>query len=601
MQWYTNPTPREPPAVTDSPSRPPARFGSDVIVDQLIDHGIRHVSLNPGASYRGVHDSLVNRPGAPEVITCTHEKTAVNIAHGYAKASGRPMGTILHNVVGLLHGSLGLYSARLDRAPILAMGGSGPQDATRRRPWIDWLHTANIQGNAVRDFVKWDEQPASIGAFPEAFARALRTAVSEPSGPVYIAMDAWLQEQEVEGPVPVMDPAKTGAASRLGPDPQALEEAAEALVAAERPLLIAGFAGRDPRAFGWVPELAELLGAAIIDTDDRLNAPSTHPLNLTGTDVIGESDAIAMLDIKDASRFLLKLPGRSASRATKSLVAEGATVIDIGFGDLQLLSWVHDVGPVLPIDIRVAADTSIALPMLLELVRDRVAREPQARRDARAARAAAITERHDAARAGWAAQVSGMAAMRPIAPPWLAREVGEAIREYDWVLTAGSVQDWALKLWDFDRSYRHPGRTLGTATQIGISLGVALAHRGSGKLVVDLQPDGDLLFDGAAPWIAAAHGIPMLVVMVNNRAYFNDWEHQIKLAEQRGSDMARVPIGVEIDGPAPDFAMLAKAFGWYAEGPIEDPAAIRDAVKRAARVVMEQGKPALVDVVTAHR
>ncbi len=589
--------------MSDTPARPPARFGSDVIVDQLIAHGIRHVSLNPGASYRGVHDSLVNRPGAPEIITCTHEKTAVNIAHGYAKASGTPMGTVLHNVVGLLHGSLGLYSARLDRTPILAMGGAGPMDAARRRPWIDWIHTANVQGNAVRDFVKWDEQPASVAAMPEAFARAMRAAVSQPAGPVYVAMDAWLQEQPIEeaGTIPVLDPALVGPASRLGPDPQALEEVADALVAAERPVLLAGYAGRDPRAFAWIPELAELLGAAVVDTNDRLNVASTFSLNLTYTDVIGEADAILLLDVKDASRHLLKLPGRSANRATRSLVADGCVVMDLGFGDLQLMSWVHDVGPVLPLHHRVAADTSVALPMLLELVRDRVAREPSSRGDAREARRAAIRERHLAARRGWEAQATELAEAQPIAPAWLAREVGEAIRGYDWVLTAGSAQDWALKLWEMDEPYRHAGRTLGTATQIGISLGVALAHKGTGRLVVDLQPDGDLLFDAAAPWIAAAHDIPMLVVMVNNRAYFNDWEHQIKLAEQRGSDMARVPIGVEIDGPAPDFALLAKAFGWHAEGPVTHPAAVRDAVARAARVVATEGRPALVDVVVAHR
>lgn len=589
--------------MSDTPARPPARYGSDVIVDQLIAHGIRHVSLNPGASYRGVHDSLVNRPGAPEVITCTHEKTAVNIAHGYAKASGTPMATILHNVVGLLHGSLGLYSARLDRAPILALGGAGPMDAARRRPWIDWIHTANVQGNAVRDFVKWDEQPASVAAMPEAFARAMRAAVSEPSGPVYLAMDAWLQEQPIEeaGAVPVLDPALVGPASRLGPDPQALEEVADALVAADRPVLLAGYAGRDPRTFAWIPELAELLGAAVVDTNDRLNVASTFSLNLTYTDVIGEADAILLLDVKDASRHLLKLPGRSADRATRSLVADGCVVMDLGFGDLQLMSWVHDVGPVLPLHHRVAADTSVALPMLLELVRDRVARESSARADAREARRSAIRERHLEARRGWEAQASALAGAQPIAPAWLAREVGEAIRGYDWVLTAGSAQDWALKLWEMDEPYRHAGRTLGTATQIGISLGVALAHKGTGRLVVDLQPDGDLLFDGAAPWIAAKHGIPMLVVMVNNRAYFNDWEHQIKLAEQRGSDMARVPIGVEIDGPAPDFTLLAKAFGWYAEEPVHHPAQVREAVARAARVVATEGRPALVDVVVAHR
>ena len=137
--------------------------------------------------------------------------------------------------------------------------------------------------------------------------------------------------------------------------------------------------------------------------------------------------------------------------------------------------------------------------------------------------------------------------------------------------------------------------------QIGISLGVALAHRGSGRLVVDLQPDGDLLFDGAAPWIAAAHRIPLLVVMVNNRAYYNDWEHQIRIARARGSDLERAHVGVAIDAPAPDFGGLARAFGWHAEGPIEDPAAIGPAVRRAAAVVLGEGRPALVDVVTAHR
>jgi benzoylformate decarboxylase/acetolactate synthase-1/2/3 large subunit len=175
------------------------------------------------------------------------------------------------------------------------------------------------------------------------------------------------------------------------------------------------------------------------------------------------------------------------------------------------------------------------------------------------------------------------------------------VGQHDWVLTAGTADDWALRLWDFDRPWRHPGRSLGTATQVGISLGVALAHRGTGRLVVDLQPDGDLLFDAAALWVASAHRLPMLVVMYNNRAYYNDWEHQIRMAKARGSDPERAHIGVSIEDPAPDFAQLARSFGWHAEGPIEDPEAIRAAVARAAAVVLEEGRPALVDVVCAHR
>jgi thiamine pyrophosphate-dependent acetolactate synthase large subunit-like protein len=209
--------------------------------------------------------------------------------------------------------------------------------------------------------------------------------------------------------------------------------------------------------------------------------------------------------------------------------------------------------------------------------------------------------RHRERRAEWLAVAKRRWNETPVSPPRLAAEVGAAIEDHDWVLTAGTANDWALRLWDFDRSYRHPGRSLGTATQIGISLGVALAHRDQGRLVVDLQPDGDLMFDPGALWIAAAHRIPMLVVMFNNRAYYNDWEHQIRLAKARGSDLDRAHMGVDIDGPAPDFAGLARSFGWAAEGPIENPDAIRDAVQRAARIVVGEGRPALVDVVCAHR
>jgi benzoylformate decarboxylase/acetolactate synthase-1/2/3 large subunit len=179
----------------------------------------------------------------------------------------------------------------------------------------------------------------------------------------------------------------------------------------------------------------------------------------------------------------------------------------------------------------------------------------------------------------------------------LASEVYEVVKEHDWVLTSGTANEWAFRMWDFDRAYRHPGKNVGTATQIGISLGVALGHKGSGKLVVDLQPDGDLMFDLGALWVAASHDIPILVVMFNNRAYYNDWEHQERVARQRGTPEDRAYIGMAIDKPPPDFAAIATGMGWYGEGPITDPDAVGDAVSRAAKVVTESGTPALVDVV----
>jgi acetolactate synthase I/II/III large subunit len=182
--------------------------------------------------------------------------------------------------------------------------------------------------------------------------------------------------------------------------------------------------------------------------------------------------------------------------------------------------------------------------------------------------------------------------------PRLASEIWDAIKNEDWVLTACTLQDWVRKLWTFDKPYQHAGGPLGTGTQIGISLGVALAHRDTGRLVVDIQPDGDLMFDAGALWTAAKNEIPFLIVMYNNRAYYNDWEHQIHVAEYRGTPAERARIGQDISGPDPDFARLATSCGWYAEGPIDNP---NDIAPALAIAKVKAGQPALVDTVARYR
>lgn len=574
------------------------RYGSDVMVDAMKAHGLRYVSLNPGSSFRGLHDSIVNYGGnSPEIIECPHEKVAVGLAHGYAKATGEAMGVILHDVVGLLHGTLGMYYAYLDRVPVVVFGGTGPMALERRRPNIDWIHTANVQGNAVRDFTKWDDQPASVHSVPETVARGYRVAMSEPRGPVYICLDAGLQEDELTGAVPTLDPARHRVPSRMGADPAALDQLAAMLVAAERPVIVPGYAGRDSRAFTQLVELAELLGAGVIDTNIRLNFPNTHPLNVTGSDVLTDTDLVFFVDVKDMGKPTQEL--NRSTRTVRSLIPGSAKIVDLGFNDVELSSWSHDFAALHPTDLQVTADTVVALPQLLELCRRYEQAEP-GRRAARQRRRRHLAALHDATWDGWRRQAKADWDLSPVSTARLVAEVWEAVREYDWVLTAGTASGWALRAWDFDRPYRHPGASLGTATQISISLGVALAHRGSGNLVVDLQPDGDLMFDAGALWVAAYHQIPMLVVMFNNRAYYNDWEHQERIARHRGTPVENAYLGMEIDRPAPDFAALARSFGWYGTGPISDPGQVREAVRRAAEVVTSTGRPAMVDVVCQH-
>ncbi|MDB5906823.1 MAG: Cyclohexane,2-dione hydrolase, partial [Massilia sp.] len=554
---------------------------------------------NPGASYRGLHDSIINYgQNYPHMMLCQHEETAVQIAHGYAKASGKPMIAILHNLVGLLHSNMAVYYAYIDRVPIFLMGATGPMDETKRRPRIDWTHTANVQGQAVRDYTKWDYQPHVVDGVPESFARAYGVMMTEPRGPIYMCYDAGLQEAPLDHEV-LMPPASAMAVpTRLAADPSAIEKAAAMLAKAERPVILAEFVGRDPAGFHALVAFAETLGAPVFDLNSRLNFPSCHPLNLSMVkDVFRDADLILCLDVRDWEKPTTEL--NSTTREINSNLPEGAIWIDIGFGDLELSSWAMDYQRLLHADLRIMADTTLAIPALNQAFRKHVERDSTL-----AERIGRRTEKyaglHRARRAKWAEQARTDWDQSPLSLPRLASEVWDVIRHEDWVLTAGTLEDWTRKLWDFDRPYRHPGKSLGTATQIGISLGVALAHRDAGRLVVDIQPDGDLMFDAGALWVAAKHKIPMLIVMYNNRAYYNDWEHQIRMAHQRGTDLEKAHIGMDLDDPAPDFATMARSMGWYAEGPIEHGDEVGPALKRAIERV-KAGQPALLDTITQKR
>ncbi|MGC2520776.1 MAG: thiamine pyrophosphate-dependent enzyme, partial [Burkholderiales bacterium] len=378
----------------------------------------------------------------------------------------------------------------------------------------------------------------------------------------------------------------------------ALARAADMLAGARRPVILTEYVGRDARGFHALVELAETLGAPVYDVNSRLNFPGCHPLNLSMVkEVFTDADLILCLDVRDWEKPTTELV--STTRTLTSLVPADCIWIDIGFGDLELSSWAMDYQRLMHANLRVLGDTTLAIPALTELCRVRIAADAGLGKRIRE-RSHQTAARHLEARAQWAREARQDRDASPVTLPRLASEVWEVIRHEDWVLSAGTLEDWTRKLWDFDKPYRHPGKSLGTATQFGISLGVALAHRDAGRLVVDMQPDGDLMFDAGALWVAAKHKIPMLAVMYNNRAYYNDWEHQLRMARQRGTPVERAHIGMDLDGPPVDFAGLARSMGWHAEGPIDKGDDIGPALKRAIERV-KAGQPALVDVLTQKR
>src|SRR5437763_1541723 len=263
------------------PSAPSNRvWGSDAIAAMLRELDIPYVALNPGSSYRGLHDSIVNYLGntRPRMLLCLHEESAVALAHGYAKVTGRPLAVIAHANVGLMHATMAIFNAWCDRVPMIVLGATGAVDAVRRRPWIEWIHTARDQGALIRNYTKWDDQPASIGAAQEAILRANMIAQTAPRGPVYINLNLELQEDEIAAAPPLPETARFAPPAPLEPAGPSLRQAAELLARAERPIILMGRVSRDPEAWRRRIELAEALGARVM-TDRKAGAafPTDHP------------------------------------------------------------------------------------------------------------------------------------------------------------------------------------------------------------------------------------------------------------------------------------------------------------------------------------
>lgn len=574
------------------------KYGSDIVVDLLRAYGIRYVVMNPGASYRGLHDSLVNwGSGGPEMVICTNEKIAVNMAHGYARATGEPVAAIVHDVVGLMQATMGVYTAYLDQVPVLVLGGTGPMAVAQRRPHIEWVHTAFPQGGLVRDFVKWDDQPFDLQGIVDGFARAYQVATTEPAGPVYCCYDVGLQEARVDD-----DPPQTvyrnGAGTQFPAAEDAVQRIAAELVAASAPVIVAGRVGRSAAAFGALGELADLLGAPVYDLQWRNNLRTDHPLQFIGQHPVTDADAVLALDVVDLYGALTATDSHG-SGDRRWLPRPDARLFEVRLDLLEGNGWSQKFEKYQATDVSVTANTALALPQLITAVGREIERSHAGERVA--ARRTAWAARHDSDRAGYRAAAEKDWDASPISTARLAGELWEAVRHHDWVHSGSSLAGWVPKLWEYDAWHRHTGRSLGTATQLGLGMGAALAHKDTDRLVVHIEPDGDLLFDTGSLWTIAAHGLPMLMVMFNNRAYYNDWEHQQSVAVDRGRDLARAHIGLDLAQPAPDFAAIARGFGWEATGPVEAVEDLAPALNWAVEAVAKRRIPVLVDVVTQHR
>jgi len=551
-----------------------AGFGSDVVADALRALDIPYIALNPGASYRGLHDSLVNYLGneRPQMLLCLHEESAVAIAHGYAKVTGKAMAAAVHSNVGLMHATMAFFNAWCDRMPMVVLGATGPVDATKRRPWIDWIHTARDQGALVRGYTKWDDQPGSPLAAREAVLRAGWIANTAPRGPTYVNLDAGMQEEKLAEPVPPIDAKRYMPEVESTPSAEAIKQAAELLRNAKHPIILAGRASRSEKAWNERVALAERLNASVA-TDLKIAAsfPTFHHLHAGapgGTVLAPEAaEAIRTADV------ILSLDWLDLAGVFKKVGKVAAKVVQVSVDHRLHNGWSMDYQGLPPVDVLIDCEPDATVPALLEALGSGGPRVP-------------------ASRAKEFLRPSG----EKLTVDHLSTALREAVGERPVSLTHISLS-WNGASWAFNHPLDYLGSDGGGGVGggPGISVGAALALKGSGRLPVAVCGDGDFMMGCTALWTAAHYKIPLLIVVANNRSFFNDELHQERVARVRNRPVENRWIGQRISEPDIDIAAIARAQGAQGFGPVT---AIGDLGATFAKAIaaVDAGQVSVVDV-----
>ena len=578
------------------------RSGSDFMLDVIKSLGIEYVCANPGSSFRGLHESVINYGGNknPEFITCCHEESSVAMGHGYAKIEYKPLAVFAHGTVGLQHASMALYNAWCDRVPVYMVIGN-ILDATKRVNSVEWVHSVQDAVAMVRDYTKWDDMPVSLPHFAESAIRAYKIAMTPPTLPVVLVADGELQENPIPDHLNLTIPRLNLASPPRG-DSGAVEEAARLLVAAENPVIIADRVARTAAGFKHLVELAEALQAPVIDQAGRLNFPTRHPLNQSerARELISSADVILGLENQDLWGALHFFPDQ-LSRTSRPITKPGMKLIRITAVDLYSKSNYQDFQRFADADVDIAADGEATLPSLTEAVRRQLNSDRQRACEDRgvklaAAHQQALERARNAATYGWDAS--------PISTARASAELWNEIKGYDWSVVGALTMfnRWPLRLWNFDKHYQYIGNQggQGVGYNLPASVGAALANRKYGRLSVSVQGDGDFMYAPGVLWTAAHHHIPLLTLMHNNRAYHQEVMEVQVIANRHSRGLDRVGIGTTLVDPDISYVKIAQGMGVHAEGPISDPGELGPALRRAIEVV-KSGEPALVDVLTQPR
>jgi len=570
------------------------RPGSDFMMDVFKSLGFDYLFANPGGSFGGLHESVINYGGNvdPEFITCMHEESSIAMAHGYAKIEGKPVLTMAHGTVGLQHASMALYNAWCDRVPVYLVIGN-TLDAAHRGGEVAWDHSVQDAAAMVRDFCKWDDTPISLQHFAESAVRAYKIAMTPPTLPVVLVADTELQDSQIPADERLRIPKLSPTSPPAG-DSNAVMDAAKMLVAAENPVILVGRSARTPAGVKLLVELAETLQAGVVDQHLRMNFPSRHPLYQAWRDRAALADADVILGMETADFYgMIQARVRNTAKPLK--------IVTISSGDLYNKSNYQDFQRYQAADLAIAADAEATMPALIEACKKLLTDDRKRAMQDRGTKLAELSRQtHERlqlqASYGWDAS--------PISTARVSAELWDQIKTEDWSYVSDALffSFWPNKLWDMKQHYHYIGNKGGAGIGYGspAAVGAAVANRKHGRLTINIQSDGDFMYAPGVLWTASHHKIPMLTIMHNNRAYHQEVMGIQGTANRRSRGIERIGIGTKIEDPLIDYAGLAKSLGVRSEGPIKDPKELAGAFKRGIAAA-KGGEPYLIDVHTQGR
>ena len=566
--------------------KPQMKWGSDVVAEVTRQLNLKYIALVPGASYRGFHDSIVNYLGNsnPQMVICLHEEHAVSIADGYGKVSETPMAVALHSNVGLMHATMPIFNAWCDRTPMIIFGATGPVDAYRRRPWIDWIHTSKDQASMIRNYIKWDDQPASPQAAVESVLRANQIARSAPFGPVYVCLDVGLQESPLTDDVSIPDPARFAPAPAPAVPRDSILKSLKAIEKAKFPLILMGRVSRKQADWDRRVRFAEAIGAAVLtSSNDAASFPTTHPLHLAAPCLRPSKAATALIEKADLviSMDWLDLGGvfRLALGTAQTQKPADKTILHCSVDSYRTNGWSMDHQALAAVDIPIHAEPDQFIAQMLD--------EIDAKKTAKVKTRPEIKNI-----AHWNSALSGKPPRGAAMTLW---DMAMTVREFAKnrpVTFARLPLGWPGEASDFNGPLSFMGNDGGGAvgTGPGHTIGTALALKDSGRLTVGVIGDGDYLMGVQALWTAAHFEIPVMIVVADNRSYFNDEMHQERVAQMRSRPAQNRWIGQRIDDPRVDLVAMARAQGFDGEAPVSTAEGLTKALKKGAEIVAKGGR-----------